>query len=64
MVFNVPVLYIKYYIIYTYKTQKLFLPMSFYAFLNRSSDCDEIWYIDRLNLGEEDRLRSVAKKYT
>jgi len=27
-----------------------------YAFPNRSSDCDEIWYIDRLDFEEDDRL--------
>jgi len=32
-----------------------------YAFLNRSSDCDEIWYRDRLDLGE-DRPHFVVKK--
>jgi len=45
-----------------YKTQQLFLPSYvFYAFPARSSDCDEIWYRDRLDLDQEDRLHFVAK---
>lgn len=31
----------------------MFVPMSFFAFLNCSSDCNEIRYIGRLDLGEE-----------
>jgi len=33
-----------------------------YKYLNSSSDCYEICYKDRLDLGEEDRLYFVAKK--
>jgi len=33
-----------------------------YAFLNRSSDCDEICYRDRLDLEEEDKLHVASKK--
>jgi len=33
-----------------------------YAFLNRSSDCYEIWYRDRLDLGDEGRLHFVTEK--
>jgi len=33
----------------------------FYVFPNRSSDWDEIWYRDRLDLGEEDKLHFFAK---
>jgi len=35
---------------------------SFHAFLNRSSDGDEIWYRDRLYLGKEDKIHFVSKK--
>jgi len=31
------------------------------AFLNHSCDCDEIWYRDRLDLREKDRLHIVTK---
>jgi len=34
----------------------MFVPMSFITILNHSSDCDEIWYRDRLDLVEGDRL--------
>jgi len=30
--------------------------------LNFSSDCDEIWYRDRLDLGEEDRVTFCREK--
>jgi len=33
-----------------------------YTFPNRSSDCDEIWYGDILDLGKEDGLHFVGKK--
>jgi len=29
---------------------------------NRSSDCDEIWYRDRSDLGKEDRLEILSRK--
>jgi len=48
--------------IYKYKRQKMFVPTYvFNAFLNRSSDCDEIWYRDILDLGEEDILHFISK---
>jgi len=39
-------------------------PSVLYAFQNHSSgsDYDEIWYRDRLDLGEKARLHFVAKK--
>jgi len=33
-----------------------------YAFINRSSDCDDIWRTDRLDLKEKNRLYFVSKK--
>lgn len=30
--------------------------VAYYAFLNRSSDCDEVWFRDRLDLWKKDRL--------
>lgn len=33
-----------------------------YGFLNRSSDCDEIWYSDRLDLRKRSKLNFVLKK--
>jgi len=46
-----------------YKRQKIFATdCVIYAFLNRPSDCDEIWYRDRLDLGGEDRLLFCREK--
>jgi len=48
-----------------YKRQNMFVPTYLcllYAFLNRSSNFDEIGYRDRLDLGEEDGLNIFAKR--
>jgi len=45
-----------------YKRQNIFVLtyLVLYAFLNRPFDCDGIWYKDRLDLEEEDKLHFVA----
>lgn len=41
----------------------MFLPTYvFYAFLNSLSDCEDIWYRDGLDLGEEHRIAFVTIK--
>jgi len=40
------------------KDKKMFAPMSF-----MHSDCDEIWFRNRLDYGEEDRLHFFTKKF-
>jgi len=34
----------------------------FYAFLNRTSDCDEIWYRDRLDFGGKESCTFCREK--